>query len=587
MTIGDGLLGGSATIRYVIINQGVQEFRVKLPAHWKNIEFTGPNIRRKEQMGPAPNAAGAGPDTNYVVWSIGLQEKAWGGYTLVATYDQQFDPHKATLSLGGIRALDVERETGSVAITSAASLQLSETRATGPLQRIDESELAGTDRALISRSVLLAYRYDTGDAYQLDLDVTRFQELSVLGAVADRTQMTTVLTETGQMLTQASFMVKNNDRQFQRFTLLKGAEFWSAYVNGQAVKAEKEGTDLLVPLPRGENRDQVFAVEIVYAQNIGSIKSLTPREIALAAPKTDIQTTFAEWELFVPRTHHLARFSGNMTVARGTTYDWRDAWEEFVSTYRDLLRNARGLLIGFALVALLGLMVFTAVRRGFQGALTVLVLVAIAAILAGMLLPALAKAKAKSTRIVAVNNLKQIGLAARIYAGDHDGKLPSSLEQMKEELSTDKVAIDPQTGERFVFLGARRGEAGGNSILAYSPARQGGGRDVLLADGSVKQMREEQFASALQSTGGGLGGGVTGIATTNPTSPATPMLSGIRPIRIDIPRSGVQFTFTKVLNVRDEPLTLAAWAVTTKTWNALRSAVQSRGMPRQAPRRAR
>src|SRR5207248_11641391 len=130
--------------------------------------------------------------------------------------------------------------------------------------------------------------------------------------------------------------------------------------------------------------------------------------------------------------------------------------------------------------------------------------VAIAAILAGMLLPALAEAKAKSTRLVAVNNLKQIGLAARIYAGDHDGKLPSSLEQMKEELSTDKVAIDHQTVERFVFLGARRGEAGGNSILAYSPARQGGGRDVLLADGSVKQMREEQFASALQSTGGGL-----------------------------------------------------------------------------------
>src|SRR5207248_11802196 len=151
-----------------------------------------------------------------------------------------------------------------------------------------------------------------------------------------------VLTESGQMLTQASFMVKNNDKQFQCFTLPAGAEFWSAYVNGQAVKAEKENGGLLVPLPRGENRDQTFAVEIVYAQNIGSLKSITPREIALAAPKTDIQTTFAEWELYVPRTHHLARFSGNMTVARGTTYDWRDAWEEFVSTYRDLLRNARG-----------------------------------------------------------------------------------------------------------------------------------------------------------------------------------------------------------------------------------------------------
>src|SRR2546429_4324631 len=88
-------------------------------------------------------------------------------------------------------------------------------------------------------------------------------------------------------------------------------------------------------------------------------------------------------------------------------------------------------------------------------------------------------------------------------------------------------------------------------------------------------MREDQFAAALQRTGGGLGGGVSGAAATPAVrTPAAPMLAGIRPIRIDIPRSGVQFTFTKVLNVREEPLTLAAWAVTTKTWSAFRSTLQ-------------
>src|SRR5439155_2795956 len=174
VTIGDGLLGGSATIRYVIVNQGEQEFKVKLPARWKNVEFTGPNIRRKELVAPAPDAA-----TNYVVWSIGLQDKAWGGYTLVVTYDEQFDPHKATLALGNIHALGVERETGSIAVASAASLQLSETLTSEPLQRADANELAETDRALITRSVLLAYRYGTGDPYQLHVDVTRFQELPV------------------------------------------------------------------------------------------------------------------------------------------------------------------------------------------------------------------------------------------------------------------------------------------------------------------------------------------------------------------------------------------------------------------------
>src|SRR5437773_88586 len=379
VTIGDGLLGGSATIRYAIINQGVQEFRLRVPATWKNVDFTGPNIRRKELAESAPAAAGAAGDTNYVIWSIALQDKAWGGYTLVVTYDQQFDPHKATLALGGVHALEVERETGSVAIASAASLQIREARAAEPLRRVDEGELAQTDRALITRSVLLAYRYGSGDDYDLAVDVTRFPEEKVLEAVADRMQLTTVVTEVGEMLTQATFMVKNNDKQFQKFTLPNGAKFWSAYVNGQPAKAETDGNALLIPLPRQANRDQLFAVEIVYAQKVGSLKSLSPREIALAAPETDIQTTFAEWELYVPASHQLARFGGNMSVARGTTYSLRDAGTEFATAYRELWRNTKGLLVILVGVGVVAGMIISAVRRGWSGAITALGVVAIGA----------------------------------------------------------------------------------------------------------------------------------------------------------------------------------------------------------------
>jgi prepilin-type N-terminal cleavage/methylation domain-containing protein len=96
-----------------------------------------------------------------------------------------------------------------------------------------------------------------------------------------------------------------------------------------------------------------------------------------------------------------------------------------------------------------------------------LVVIAIIAILAGMLLPALAKAKAKGLRIYCLNSLKQQGLFFQLYTDENNDTFPGHRNEGVPEPNNDQKISTNWWGATII------GYAKNQSNLFYCPAMKG------------------------------------------------------------------------------------------------------------------
>lgn len=90
-----------------------------------------------------------------------------------------------------------------------------------------------------------------------------------------------------------------------------------------------------------------------------------------------------------------------------------------------------------------------------------LVVIAIISILAAMLLPAVARAKAKAVRIDCLNNIRQLELSVQMYADDHEDHFPPRISGERNWLSS----LQPYYVNRTVLVCRRDGQDAKSSYL--------------------------------------------------------------------------------------------------------------------------
>lgn len=230
------------------------------------------------------------------------------------------------------------------------------------------------------------------------------------------------------------------------------AELWSVFANGQPLRTYSGEAGRRLDLAGIGERSSV-TLRIVYSDSATVLRS--PRILVPAAGSWhDLPVEDGTWTVSLPPTHALLRTTGNLRLVRSPEH-------------HELVERA---------LAIAG-----------------------KALRSPMLLPALSKARESARRINCAGNLKQIGLALLMYAGEQDSFPPDFQALVEDEYLVDgKVYCCPSatkivptaTGSSYRYLAGNLDADVANkstTVLAYCAEHPGvGWMNVLFADGHVE-----------------------------------------------------------------------------------------------------
>lgn len=289
-TLGNGMISGSSLIHFDISGAPLDTLNFNVPAQYRNVEFTGEEVRNWSQ-----------DDNQY---TVNLQSPIIGSYTLLATFERPFSDTADTLNAAGVITLNTTTEQGTIVVTSNRQIELASPADLTNLVPLTPEELSAENQLLVQQPVLAAYQY-TQRPIAMNLAIGTLAEAASTRQIVDRAALHTRVARDGQTVTSIRYIVKTSGQPHLTLNLPADTQLWSATVDQIKVMPIDTAAGTLIPLPP-EGTD----LRIVEMQLAASGMTANPMRIEL--PSLEIPVLHTTWHLEAAPKQRLEFLSGSM-----------------------------------------------------------------------------------------------------------------------------------------------------------------------------------------------------------------------------------------------------------------------------------
>lgn len=296
----DGLVHHQHFLRYQLLHAGAKTFTLTLPEEATGVTLAGPQIARREQV-----------DAN--TWRVELAQKVYDRpYMLTVTYDTSYSRDTQRVRLVPAVCQDADLQQGHVVVFAGDRVALSTEGLAPSLRPADPRSIPSMFGAGDLSNAAMCFR-SLSAKDTLMIQARRHAAAGQIGAQVHSTQISSVLTETGQGIHQVQLRLSVSTRRHLKALLPEDSEVWSLAVEGQAVQPSiitdaQSRKVLLISLPQQGAEEAI--VSLVYITRGASAGWTGAHEFA--GPRFDLPLENIQWLVYVPEGYSYKRFSGTL-----------------------------------------------------------------------------------------------------------------------------------------------------------------------------------------------------------------------------------------------------------------------------------